>query len=147
MLSGRTQQEIAQGLPARKTKQETAGDPRREWKSRPAKHPSKTAVKSAPPGKKKTGLDPASLKGAVKAAMPTAISPMKAALAETPPRGDEWLFEVKWDGVRAISYIDGGRIRMLSRNDKELTSSFPEFRQIGEFLGARQMCIRDSRWR
>jgi ATP-dependent DNA ligase len=31
--------------------------------------------------------------------MPTAITPMKAALGETPPRGDEWLFEIKWDGV------------------------------------------------
>src|ERR1017187_9880396 len=37
VLSGRTQQEIAQGLPARKTKQASAGDPQREWKSRPAR--------------------------------------------------------------------------------------------------------------
>src|ERR1039458_5635717 len=49
VLSGRTQQEIAQGLPARKTKQASAGDPQREWKSRPARHASTPAAKAAPP--------------------------------------------------------------------------------------------------
>jgi bifunctional non-homologous end joining protein LigD len=51
VLSGRTQQEIAQGLPARKTKQKTAGDPQREWKSRPAKHRIQSRRESAPPAK------------------------------------------------------------------------------------------------
>src|SRR5580700_4822670 len=60
VLSGRTQQEIAQGLPARKTKQKTAGDPQREWKSRPAKHPSTPAAKAAPPAHHKTKANPAS---------------------------------------------------------------------------------------
>jgi bifunctional non-homologous end joining protein LigD len=141
VLSGRTQQEIAQGLPARKTKQETAGDPRREWKSRPAKHPSKTAVKSAPPGKKKTGLDPASLKGAVKAAMPTAISPMKAALAETPPRGDEWLFEVKWDGVRAICFIEQEALRLVSRTGHSCEKQYPELSVIPHYIAASQAIL------
>src|ERR1035438_816090 len=65
VLSGRTQQEIAQGLPARKTKQKTAGDPQREGKSRPASHASKPAAKSAPPTPaKNVAANPASLKGA-----------------------------------------------------------------------------------
>src|SRR5450755_4442194 len=104
VLSGRTQQEIAQGLPARKTKKKTAGDPQREWKSRPARRPAAVGAKAAHPGAAKAAANPASLKGAVKAAMPTAITPMKAALGDKPPKGDEWLFEVKWDGVRAICF-------------------------------------------
>jgi len=54
-----------------------------------------------------------------------------------------WAFEIKWDGVRAISFIEGGRIRMLSRNDKDLTPSFPEFRELGALLGARP-CVLDG---
>jgi len=75
--------------------------------------------------------------------LPDRVRPMLATPGVLPTDDAGWAFEVKWDGVRAISFVDGGRIRMLSRNDKELTSSFPEFRQIGEFLGARQ-CVLDG---
>jgi len=141
VLSGRTQQEIAQGLPARKTKKETAGDPQREWKSRPAAHPSKVAAKAAPPGKTKTAANPASLKGAVKAAMPTAITPMKAALATTPPRGDEWLFEVKWDGVRAICFVDQESLRLVSRTGHSCEKQYPELSVIPHYLAASQAIL------
>ncbi len=40
--------------------------------------------------------------GAVKAPMPRNVSPMLATLATRPPSGDSWLYEVKWDGVRAL---------------------------------------------
>ena len=141
VLSGRTQQEIGQGLPARKTKQETAGDPQREWKSRPAKHASKTAVKSAPPSKTKPAANPASLPGAVKAAMPTAITPMKAALAEKPPHGDEWLFEVKWDGVRAICFIQNEAVRLVSRTGHSCEKQYPELSVIPHYLAASQAIL------
>src|SRR5262249_7158343 len=41
-------------------------------------------------------------KGAVRAPMPASITPMKGVLATSLPRGGEWLYEIKWDGVRAI---------------------------------------------
>jgi len=141
VLSGRTQEEIAQGLPARKTKRETAGDPQREWKSRPAERPSKVAAKSAPPGKTKSTANPASLKGAMKAAMPTAITPMKAALAETPPRGGEWLFEVKWDGVRAICFIENEAVRLVSRTGHSCEKQYPELSVIPHYIGASQAIL------
>ena len=73
--------------------------------------------------------------------MPERIQPMLA-LAGTLPKSDEgWAYEFKWDGVRAIVYVDGGRIRMSSRNDKDLSPSFPEFHVIGEFLGSRTAII------
>jgi bifunctional non-homologous end joining protein LigD len=141
VLSGRTQQEIAQGLPARKTKQKTAGDPQREWKSRPAKHASKTAIKSAHPSKTETAINPASLQGAVKAGMPAAVTPMKAALADAPPRGDEWLFEVKWDGVRAICFIEQEAVRLVSRTGHSCEKQYPELSVIPHYIGASQAIL------
>ncbi len=141
VLSGRTQQEIAQGLPARKTKEKTAGDPQREWKSRPARHASKVAVKSAHPAKASAAISPASLKGAVKAAMPTAITSMKAALADSPPRGDEWLFEIKWDGVRAICFIEQEAIRLVSRTGHSCEKQYPELSVIPHYVAAGQAIL------
>jgi len=141
VLSGRTQQEIAQGLPARKTKEKTAGDPQREWKSRPASRAAAVAAKAAPPAANKTAANPASLKGAVKAAIPTSITPMKAALAQTPPRGDEWLFEVKWDGVRAICFIDQESLRLVSRTGHPCEKQYPELSVIPHYIAASQAIL------
>jgi bifunctional non-homologous end joining protein LigD len=51
--------------------------------------------------------------------------PMLATLVDDVPTGDEWLFEVKWDGYRAIAYVRGGEVELRSRTDKELTGRFP----------------------
>jgi len=136
VLSGRTQQEIAQGLPARKTKRETAGDPQREWQSKPAERPAKTVVKAAPPPKGKASVNPASVAGAVKAEMPTSITPMKAGLADRPPHGDEWLYEVKWDGVRAIAFIEQESLRLASRTGHSCEKQYPELSVIPHYLAA-----------
>ena len=50
---------------------------------------------------------------------------MLATLAEELPRGDDWLFEVKWDGYRALGYVRGGEARLVSRNGNDLTARFP----------------------
>jgi bifunctional non-homologous end joining protein LigD len=76
-------------------------------------------------------------------AMPDRIQPMLALLRDTAPDGDEWAYEFKWDGVRAIVFVDGGRVRATTRNDKDLVATFPELRAIGEFLGSRS-CVIDG---
>jgi bifunctional non-homologous end joining protein LigD len=63
-------------------------------------------------------LDPAQIAGAKKAAMPKSIQPMLATLADSPPSGEQWLYEIKWDGVRALCFIDNGKLRIESRNGK-----------------------------
>src|SRR4051794_10719420 len=50
--------------------------------------------------------------------------PMLATLAESVPHGDDWLFEVKWDGYRAIAYVEGGVAQLVSRNGNDLTARF-----------------------
>jgi DNA ligase D-like protein (predicted ligase)/DNA ligase D-like protein (predicted 3'-phosphoesterase) len=57
--------------------------------------------------------------------------PMLAKTAEAPFSSNDWIFEVKWDGIRAISYIDD-ELSIRSRNDKELTDSFPELQELQE---------------
>jgi bifunctional non-homologous end joining protein LigD len=55
--------------------------------------------------------------------------PMNAKSAQGPFSSDEWLFEIKWDGIRAIAYIDEG-LSVMSRNGKELTGVFPELAEL-----------------
>lgn len=70
-------------------------------------------------------LDPSKLPGAKKAAkMPRFVQPQLATLVKTAPRGDEWLHEIKFDGYRALSRIERGRVEMYSRNDKDWTGNF-----------------------
>jgi bifunctional non-homologous end joining protein LigD len=55
------------------------------------------------------------------------IRPMLATLgAELPPEDGRWGYEMKWDGVRAILYVDGSRIKAMSRNDIDMMVSYPE---------------------
>jgi bifunctional non-homologous end joining protein LigD len=74
-------------------------------------------------------------------AMPEHVAPMLALAGELPSRDKEWAFEFKWDGVRAMVYVDGGRVRAVTRNDKSLMTTFPELRDIGEFLGSRSAIL------
>ena len=66
---------------------------------------------------------------------------MMATLAKQPPRGDGWAWELKWDGIRAIGYVDGGRLRLISRNGNDVTRRYPELRKLGEVLGARDAVL------
>ena len=56
---------------------------------------------------------------------------MLAMLVDKPFDDPEWLFEIKWDGVRAISTLESGRAPQIrSRNDKDLLPQFPELAQL-----------------
>ena len=50
---------------------------------------------------------------------------MTARIVERLPEGDDWLYEVKFDGYRALLLKDGPRARIRSRNDKDLTAAYP----------------------
>lgn len=61
---------------------------------------------------------------------------MKATLADRPPRGDDWLFEVKWDGVRAIAFVDHGEVRLQSRSGIRCERQYPELAVIHHQIAA-----------
>jgi len=68
--------------------------------------------------------DISSTEGAVKAEMPASPEPMLATLGTAVPSGSDWLYEVKWDGYRALCFIEGGKVRMLSRRGTKLDKQF-----------------------
>ncbi len=77
------------------------------------------------------------------ARFPTLIRPMLATLGDLPPvtRDDEYGYELKWDGVRAVTYIAPGTFRMLSRNDKDVARSYPELADIAGVFDGRQAVL------
>lgn len=76
------------------------------------------------------------IEGAVKAEMPTSLEPMLATLVTGIPPGTDWLYEVKWDGYRALCFLADGKITMLSRRGNNLNK---QFAPIAEAL---QQCVK-----
>jgi bifunctional non-homologous end joining protein LigD len=75
--------------------------------------------------------------------LPSSLKPMLAVAGKMPADSDRRAFEIKWDGIRAMLYVEGGRVRAVSRNDLDLSQSFPELAEIGKFLGM-ITCILDG---
>jgi bifunctional non-homologous end joining protein LigD len=65
---------------------------------------------------------------------------MLAALGPLPV-GRGWAFEFKYDGVRAVTYVDPGAVRLLSRNNNDVTGSYPELAVLGELLSGRRAIL------
>jgi len=68
--------------------------------------------------------------------MPTAIHPMLAMPSEKPVDDPQWLFEIKWDGYRAVAFICDGKVRLVSRNQNDLTAQYPELQELPKFVKA-----------
>ena len=58
------------------------------------------------------------------------MRPMLATRGTHVPRGEEWVHEVKWDGMRVLVDVRDGRLRLTSRNENDVTVSFPELRDL-----------------
>jgi bifunctional non-homologous end joining protein LigD len=77
----------------------------------------------------------------VKRPMPLTIHPMLAESVEQPFDGAEWLFEIKWDGYRAVAFIDAGKVRLVSRHQNDLTARYPELKDLPKFVHARNAIL------
>ena len=73
--------------------------------------------------------------------VPRDLKPMLAVAGTLPHDDDAWAYEVKWDGVRALVAVEGGRITLTSRNGNDVTSSYPELRGLGLQLGSRSALL------
>jgi bifunctional non-homologous end joining protein LigD len=71
---------------------------------------------------------------------PELIRPMLASPGQLPP-GSGWAFEFKWDGVRTVTYARGGRVRAMTRNDLEVSATYPEVRALSALLGAHEAVL------
>jgi bifunctional non-homologous end joining protein LigD len=90
---------------------------------------------------KAAGLAPDVASIGRKAPMPRAIHPMLATLVDKPFDDDEWLYEIKWDGYRAVAFLDGKSLRLVSRNQNDLTAAYPELHIIPDHLTARNAIL------
>lgn len=74
------------------------------------------------------------------AEMPALIQPMLATQGPLPTTG-EWGYEFKWDGVRALAYVNGDDLRILGRNNEDLTQVYPELATLGTVLAGRRAIL------
>lgn len=111
--TGRTQEEIAQELPSHR--------------------------KSS--GNAKSDSIAANLPGARRARMPAEIEPMRAESADKPPGGSQWLYEIKWDGVRALCFLENGKLRMCSRTGNSYDRQYPELSTLPHQVAAETAII------
>jgi bifunctional non-homologous end joining protein LigD len=64
-------------------------------------------------------------------ALPGPLRPMLAVTAPAPRDLDHWALEMKWDGVRALAYIERGQVRLMSRTERDITVTYPELARLG----------------
>ena len=60
-----------------------------------------------------------------KSPIPASVSPMLCTLMKEPVSDPEYLYEIKWDGYRIISYVNNGKVRMESRSALDYTKKYP----------------------
>jgi bifunctional non-homologous end joining protein LigD len=79
------------------------------------------------------------------------IKPMLAQSVNKPPDSENYLYEIKWDGVRALIALDEGQIRISSRNQVDITGKFPEllasdqaFRTVSALFDAEIVCLDEA---
>ncbi len=92
--------------------------------------PGKMAAKKVEK-KKAVGGDP----------MPGFFTPMSASVADQMPRGDNWMFEIKWDGVRGLIFIDDGAMKIYTRTDNRCEQQYPELQVLPHYIDAQQAVL------
>jgi len=112
VLTGRTLKEIEEGLPASGAAAELAQE-----------------------------VTPAELEGAWAAAMPKQLEPMLAILEAKPFSDPEWLFEIKWDGIRALARVEDGRLELRARSGRVITQQYPELAELPQRVRAKQALL------
>jgi bifunctional non-homologous end joining protein LigD len=68
--------------------------------------------------------------------LPVSVVPMLARAGELPRDQERYGFEVKWDGIRAIAYLEPGRLRLQGRRLNDITSQYPDVHDLVRALGA-----------
>src|SRR5713226_1280914 len=94
-----------------------------------------------PPKREASPIRAAELHGARKSAMPARVEPMLATLADHPFSDPHWLFEIKWDGVRALAWIADGTVTLRSRNGVDITKRYPELASLPKAFAAHEAIL------
>ena len=118
--------DLPNSVATQRSLEQIAADPKRVW------HSTKSVAENLAHGvirkskvQSKVRIDLAKIAAARKATLPAFISPQLATLSKDAPTEDRWVHEVKYDGYRMLSRIEGGVVQIHSRNRKEWTAEFP----------------------
>jgi bifunctional non-homologous end joining protein LigD len=142
--TGRTMKQIAK-------ERDAEWESNREEKDTSARSTLKSRIKAAlkkkdlehGAGKNGTVGQATRLLKALPSAKPRFVEPMKARLADEPPKHGDWLYELKFDGIRAIAVKNAKRASLISRNGNKLDSRFPEIAKAVKDLPVRE-CVIDG---
>lgn len=134
-----------QSVTSGRTMKQIASDRDAEWQSnRPGKKDSfkaRIARAASNKGKKKREtIEPKGL-GKLPKARAAFVEPMKPRLVEEPPTVGDWLYELKFDGIRALVIKNRGKIELLSRNQNNLNKRFPEMASACAAIAADEYLI------
>ena len=139
--TGRTMKQIAQARDAE-------WESNREEKDPSARSALKARIKAAVagrdrPARRRPGPAVVGFQPDLPAAKARFIDPMKPRLVQTPPTAGDWIYELKFDGIRLIAVRTGKKVSLLSRNKNELAGRFPEIVEAVKSLPARE-CVIDG---
>ncbi len=81
------------------------------------------------------------LQAAREAPLPQSVDFMRATLVDKPFDDPNWLFEIKWDGVRVLTFVDGEHLRLQTRRLSNAEERYPELRAVAKTLNARQAIL------
>ena len=98
----------------------------------------------SPPKRTATPIHAGELHGAKRSSMPARLEPMLPTLVEKPFSDAGWLFELKWDGVRAMAWIEDGskgKLTLRARSGSDITARYPDLAALPEFVSARQAIL------
>lgn len=73
--------------------------------------------------------------------MPDRVEPCLALLKSKPPQGDDWSYEIKWDGYRLAVHIEPNRVRIITRGGHDWTHRFPGIADAAKALGPATMIL------
>jgi bifunctional non-homologous end joining protein LigD len=76
--------------------------------------------------------------------LPAGVRPMLAVTGPAPRDQENWALEMKWDGVRALAYIERGQVRLMSRTERDITVAYPELAALGAPPTAHKQLLLDG---
>lgn len=94
-----------------------------------------------PPKRGSSPVEAAELEGARKSPMPSRLGPMLATIGDDAFSDPNWLFEIKWDGVRALAWIAYGVLTLRSRTGQEITTRYPELASLPKAIAATEAIL------
>jgi bifunctional non-homologous end joining protein LigD len=140
--NGDITEERPESVDTGRSMEEIAAAHDRTWQSKPrASSGSKARTRIAKVAERVRKKPITLPRGVKQGPLPRNPEPELATLVTRIPEGDDWVFEIKYDGYRILARLDDGKVRLASRNAKDWTDRFAPIAQALESLGARKALL------